>query len=85
LTELLVSTAEAARRVGVGKTKFFELLKDDQIKAVRLGRRTLVPVAELERFAAMLPARSGPLTSAKPLDSCESELATGAAELKAEA
>jgi excisionase family DNA binding protein len=55
--ELLVSTAEGARRIGVGKTKFFELLKEEQIKAVRIGRRTLIPTAELDRFVAGLPVR----------------------------
>ncbi len=55
--ELLVSTAEAARRIGVGKTKFFELLKEEHIKAVRIGRRTLIPTAELDRFVAGLPPR----------------------------
>jgi excisionase family DNA binding protein len=55
--ELLVSTREGARRIGVGKTKFFELLKDERIKAVRIGRRTLIPTVELDRFVAGLPPR----------------------------
>jgi excisionase family DNA binding protein len=56
--ELLVSTRESARRLGIGKTTFFELLKNGRIKAVRLGGRTLVPPAELERFTASLPRRT---------------------------
>jgi excisionase family DNA binding protein len=55
--ELLVSTRESARRLGCGKTKLFELLKTEQIQAVRFGGRTMIPTAELERFASMLPPR----------------------------
>jgi excisionase family DNA binding protein len=56
--ELLISTREGARRLGIGKTTFFDLLKDGRIEAVRLGGRTLIHPAELERFAAALPRRA---------------------------
>ena len=57
LMELLLSVAESARRLGIGKTRFFELLKAEELHAVRLGGRTLIPIAELERFVAQLPPR----------------------------
>jgi excisionase family DNA binding protein len=59
LMELLLSIAESARRLGIGKTRFFELLKAEELHAVRLGGRTLIPVVELERFVAALPPRGG--------------------------
>jgi excisionase family DNA binding protein len=55
--ELLVPTKEARRRIGVGKTTLFDLLKKKRLRAVRLGSRTMIPVSELERFAATLPPR----------------------------
>jgi excisionase family DNA binding protein len=58
LMELLLSVAETARRLGIGKTRFFELLKAEELHAVRLGGRTLIPIAELERFVAQLPPRT---------------------------
>jgi len=58
MNELLTTTHESARRLGIGRTKLFELLKDKRLTAVRLGRKTLIPVAELERFAAALPKRN---------------------------
>ena len=61
--EILVSTKEAARRISVGKTKLFDLLSTQQLQAVRLGSRTMIPVSELQRFAATLPSR-GKLTAA---------------------
>jgi excisionase family DNA binding protein len=54
--ELLVSTREAARRLGIGKTNLFHLL-NTELGAVRLGGRTMIPVSELQRFAAGLPRR----------------------------
>ena len=56
--QLLISTKEGARRLGIGKTTFFDLLKDGKIKAVRVGGRTLIQPAELERFADALPRRA---------------------------
>jgi excisionase family DNA binding protein len=63
VTELLTTTHEAARRLGIGRTKLFELLKEDRLRAVRLGSKTLIPVAELENFAATLPLRNGKSTT----------------------
>jgi excisionase family DNA binding protein len=54
---MLLSITESARRLGIGKTRVFELLKTEELHAVRLGGRTLIPIAELERFVAQLPPR----------------------------
>jgi len=62
--QLLVPTKDAWQSLGIGRTRFFEILSAGHIKAVRLGGRTLIPVAELERFAAGLPLRDG--TGAAP-------------------
>jgi excisionase family DNA binding protein len=56
--QLLIPTKEAWQSLGIGRTRFFEILSEGHIQAVRLGRRTLVPVAELERFVAALPQRN---------------------------
>lgn len=60
----MVPPAEGARMLGIGRTLFFEILAAGKVDSVRLGRKVLIPVAELERFAASLPRRNdGP---AKP-------------------
>jgi excisionase family DNA binding protein len=59
MVQLLSTTADAARTLAIGRTKLFELLKNGELEAVRLGRKTLIPIAELERFAASLPPRNG--------------------------
>jgi excisionase family DNA binding protein len=48
---LLVNIEQARAAIGLGRTKFYELIKDGQIRIVRIGNRTLVPVSELERLA----------------------------------
>lgn len=40
----------AARRLGVGRTTFYELLDRGEIKTIRFGARRLVPETELQRI-----------------------------------
>jgi excisionase family DNA binding protein len=49
---LAVDDDEGAHRVGLGKTKFRELLNSGEIGSFYVGRRRLIPVSELERFVA---------------------------------
>lgn len=44
------NVAEAARYIGLGETKFRELLRDGTIGFRRAGRRVIIPRAELDRF-----------------------------------
>lgn len=43
---------KAIVRLGIGKTTFYALLKEGRIKAFHVGRRTLIPESELQRFVA---------------------------------
>jgi excisionase family DNA binding protein len=52
---LALTTAEAARSLGIGKTKLFELIGSGALPAVRLGGRTLIRREDLEAFTAQLP------------------------------
>ena len=58
MSKIPATTHESARWLGIGRTKLFDILKRNDLRAVRLGGRTLIPVAELERFAASLPPRN---------------------------
>lgn len=57
--ELFMSVREAARRLAVSRTTVYELIGDGELRIVKLGSRTLVPVAELMRFAAELSDPDG--------------------------
>ena len=45
-----VSVREAYRRLGIGRTKFYQLLNSGVIAAFKIGRRTLINRASLEAF-----------------------------------
>lgn len=40
---------DAARRLGIGKTALYELIKRGEIKTIKIGARALVPESELQR------------------------------------
>lgn len=50
MNELLVTVEEAARRLSIGRSHVYELLRCGDIVSVRLGRSRRVPVSALERF-----------------------------------
>lgn len=47
---LAVTPAEAARMIGVGRTRLYELLGSGQIESLKLGQRRLVKVASLRKL-----------------------------------
>jgi excisionase family DNA binding protein len=49
IAALAVSPAKGAALLGISRSKFYELL-NEEIPAFKVGRRTLVRVADIERF-----------------------------------
>jgi len=47
---LAVSPRAAGRCLGVGHNVVYQLLNEGRLRSVKLGRRRLIPVSELERF-----------------------------------
>ena len=52
LFPLAVSPRKAAQYLDVGHDAIYTLLNQGRIRSVKLGRRRLIPVVELERFLA---------------------------------
>ena len=48
-----VSVEQAAHYIGLGRSSMYKAVAAGQIKAVRVGSRWLVPVAEIERLTAV--------------------------------
>jgi excisionase family DNA binding protein len=46
----LLAVAEAAARLGVGRTTVYELLSAGQIRSVKVGRRRLIPATALAEY-----------------------------------
>lgn len=51
MEQLFVRPKEGADAIGVGKSKFYEMLAAGEIPSVRIGRALRVPVEELRRWA----------------------------------
>ena len=54
---LAVAPAEAARMLGLGKTKLYELMAANELASIKIGTRRLIRVAVLE---AWLTAQEAP-------------------------
>jgi len=50
LDRLAVRVEEAAEILGIGRSMLFLLLKDGRLKSVKIGKRRLIPLLELEAF-----------------------------------
>jgi excisionase family DNA binding protein len=51
---LLVPVEEAARRLSIGRTTVFELIRRGELKAVKVGRSRRVPAAAIAEYASRL-------------------------------
>ena len=51
----LISIPEARRQLGIGRSRVYELLRDGELLAVKLGARTLVVSDSVAAFIARLP------------------------------
>lgn len=47
---LAVSPAEAARMLGLGRTKLYELMAADEITSIKIGTRRLIRISAIEAF-----------------------------------
>jgi excisionase family DNA binding protein len=47
---LLLPIPTAAQRLGFGRDATYALVRDGRLRVIRVGRRSLVPVQELEAF-----------------------------------
>ncbi len=50
ITSALLTVPEAARYLGVGKKKVYELIEWGELRAVKLGRSTQIEKDSLDRF-----------------------------------
>lgn len=48
--KLAVPVPEACTRLGIGRSKLYELIGAGEIRTIKIGTRTLVPVRDLEAF-----------------------------------
>ena len=51
---LLLTPIEAARALGLGRTKVYELMAGDELRSVKIGTARRIPAAALAEFVARL-------------------------------
>jgi excisionase family DNA binding protein len=54
--QMLLTTVQAARALGISRTTVYELIKHGQLRPVHIARCCRISWAELERFVARLDA-----------------------------
>lgn len=48
---IAVSVIQAARYLNLGRTKIYELIRSGDLKALKIGRRTLISMASIHALA----------------------------------
>ncbi len=61
--ELFISIERACLRLSISRMTFYRLVRTDRLKTAKIGRRRLVSVGELARFAARTERDGGTLTA----------------------
>lgn len=65
---LLVQIPVAARMLGIGRTKVYELVSAGELELVHIGCRALVPVDSVQSFSDQLRSRSAEAATSDLLD-----------------
>lgn len=47
MNKLLLTTTEAAERLGIGRSTLYDLIRSNRLRTVKIGKRRLVPVDAL--------------------------------------
>src|SRR5262249_12405391 len=53
-----IPITEACERINLSRSKFYELLNKREIQSIKIGRRRLVRVADLDRWLESLPSQT---------------------------
>ena len=57
MEKLLLTPTEAARALGIGRSKLYELMRAGLVESVRIGTSRRVPAAALEQLVRELRAQ----------------------------
>jgi excisionase family DNA binding protein len=65
IEQLLLTTTQAARALGVSRTTIYKLIAKGELVPTHIGRSARISLAELRRFVARLDAQASPRTPGK--------------------
>ena len=52
-----IAIPKACERIGLSRSKFYELLNQQEIPSIKVGRRRLIRIDDLDRWLASLPSQ----------------------------
>lgn len=52
LTPIAIRIPKAARMLGIGRSKFYQLMRSGDVRTIKVGRATLVVVQSLHDFVS---------------------------------
>ncbi len=58
-TPLASTIPETCRRLGIGRTLVYDLIRQGKLRPIKLGTRTLIPETELQRLITDQLAQAG--------------------------
>jgi len=61
--KLLYTISECCRLASIGRTKLYELVASGEIPTRKVGKKTLIAAADLQRWADQLPTKGGERSS----------------------
>lgn len=53
-SKIALSVKEACQALSIGRTRFYEEIKNKRLKVVHSGRKVMVPIDEIKKFLALL-------------------------------
>jgi excisionase family DNA binding protein len=56
MDQIFYTISQCCRLAAIGRTKFYELIANGEIPVRKVGKKTLVSAADLERWVERLPA-----------------------------
>ena len=59
LTPIAISVSEAARLLGVSRPKVYQLMQQERLPSFKVGTRTLIPVADLQKWVVARTGKGG--------------------------
>ena len=58
MQSVAIPIPKACERIGISRSKLYEMLNKREIQSVKIGRRRLVRVADLDRWLESLPSQT---------------------------
>lgn len=60
---LAIGVEDAYRALGIGRTAFYAMVSRGELTLIKIGKRSLVPYADLQRLVTVTPNADSPVVT----------------------